>query len=234
MVGGGKVLVMVSDLVSLVADMSPYVIAAVEADGRVVLATAATDEAADTTVQLGRRILQRVFRTHGQAEQPPQAIIDLAVEPHDPDLQAALRVEIRRAVAGDPQLAQDVRQMLADVPSVGVTASAERSIATPTASDVVASGDAATSGSVAKIFLSHAHEDYDVADQLTVALAHEGIEPWLDAQELHPGDELLATIAQTLAAVDYFALLLTRAALTKRWVLAETRMAVTREIEAGL
>jgi hypothetical protein len=193
------------DLASLVADVSPWITAAVGADGQAVLTAPATDEAVGVPVRLGRQILQRIFRTRGQAP-PPQAVADLAAEPHDPDLQAALRVEIRRALTQDPQLAQDIRQMLAESPAVSPAAS---------------------------IFLSHAHEDNDVAHQLTVALAREGVAPWLDAQELYAGEELLANIAQALAEVDYFALLLTRAALTKRWVLAETRMALTREIEVG-
>jgi hypothetical protein len=84
-----------------------------------------------------------------------------------------------------------------------------------------------------KIFLSHAHEDRDAAHQITIALARAGLDPWLDAQELRSGDELLKTIATVLAEAQYFAIVLSRAALTKRWVLAEMRMALTAEIEKG-
>ena len=86
---------------------------------------------------------------------------------------------------------------------------------------------------MAKIFVSHAHEDRDAAHQLTTALAKARLDPWLDAQELRSGDELLKTIATVLAEADYFAILLSRTALTKPWVLAEMRMALTAEIEKG-
>jgi hypothetical protein len=82
-----------------------------------------------------------------------------------------------------------------------------------------------------RIFLSHAHQDKDVARQISVALKEAGIEPWLDESELRPGDELLKTIARVINEVDYFAVLLTPTALTKAWVLTEMRMAMTSEIE---
>jgi hypothetical protein len=87
---------------------------------------------------------------------------------------------------------------------------------------------------MAKIFVSHAHEDKDAAHQITAALAAAGLEPWLDVQELRSGDELLRTIAKVLAEAAYFAVILTRTALTKPWVLTEMRMALSSEIEHGL
>lgn len=47
---------------------------------------------------------------------------------------------------------------------------------------------------MAKIFVSHAHEDKDLVYQITAALSEAGLEPWLDVQELRPGEELLGTI----------------------------------------
>jgi hypothetical protein len=84
-----------------------------------------------------------------------------------------------------------------------------------------------------KIFLSHAHEDKDAARQITTALAGAGLDSWLDVQKLRSGDELLKTIATVLAEVNVFAVLLSRTALAKSWVLVEMRMALTREIEEG-
>jgi hypothetical protein len=84
---------------------------------------------------------------------------------------------------------------------------------------------------MAKIFVSHAHEDRDAAHQITFALAKAGHDPWLNAQELRSGDELLKTVATVLAETQYFVIVLSRTALTKSWVLTELRMAVTAEIE---
>lgn len=86
---------------------------------------------------------------------------------------------------------------------------------------------------MAKTFISHAHEDRDAAHQITSALAKARLDPWLDVQELRSGDELLKAIAAVLAKAEYFAILLSRTALTKPWVLAEMRMALTAEIEKG-
>lgn len=86
---------------------------------------------------------------------------------------------------------------------------------------------------MAKVFISHAHEDRDAAHQITTALAKARLDPWLDVQELRSGDELLKAIATILAEAEYFAILLSRTALTKPWVLAEMRMALTAEIEKG-
>ena len=55
---------MSGDVVSLAAEMTPYISAAVGAYGGAVLAKV-RDEAADATVGLGRRLLQRVFGTRG-------------------------------------------------------------------------------------------------------------------------------------------------------------------------
>ncbi|MGH6904543.1 MAG: toll/interleukin-1 receptor domain-containing protein [Geminicoccaceae bacterium] len=86
---------------------------------------------------------------------------------------------------------------------------------------------------MARIFVSYAHEDKEAAHQIAAALTDAGLEPWLDVQELRGGAELLRTIAEVLAEAAYFAIALTRRALTKPWVLAEMRMALTREIEQG-
>jgi len=84
---------------------------------------------------------------------------------------------------------------------------------------------------MAKIFVSHAHEDRDAAHQIAIALAKAGLDPWMDSPELRPGDELLKTIATVLAEAQYFAIVLSRMATTKPWVLTGMRMALTAEIE---
>jgi hypothetical protein len=74
---------------------------------------------ADATLSLGRRILQRVF---GRG-QPPDALADLAANPADADLRAALRVALRKLLAEDSQAAAQVRNMLAEAAATQVTAS---------------------------------------------------------------------------------------------------------------
>ncbi|MFB4285076.1 hypothetical protein ACBJ59_58110 [Nonomuraea sp. MTCD27] len=103
------------DVAALVAAISPWGMAAVGTYGAAVLARAQED-AADATVGWGRKILQRVFGTN-PAEEVPEAIAELAEAPDDADLQAALRVQIRKALAADPDLADDVRRLLEEAES---------------------------------------------------------------------------------------------------------------------
>jgi deferrochelatase/peroxidase EfeB len=98
---------MAGELVELVNEAWPYVSAAVSGYGAAVLKSTET-VTADATVGWGRRLLHRIFGT-GEA---PEALTDLADDPEDTDLQAALRVQIKKVLATDEQLAADVRQML--------------------------------------------------------------------------------------------------------------------------
>ena len=105
------------DVASLAVEMTPYVSAAVGACGGAVLARV-RDDAADATVGLGRRLLQRIFGTRGEAEPLPGPLADLAADPRDGDALAAVRLLVRKALAADPVLAAEVGSMLAAAPSV--------------------------------------------------------------------------------------------------------------------
>jgi hypothetical protein len=106
------------EVVAIVNDAWPHISAAVAGYGGAVLKVS-EDAAADATVSLGRRILQRVF---GRG-QPPDALTDLAADPQDADLQAALRVALRKLLAEDSELAAEVRDMLAQAGAAQVNAS---------------------------------------------------------------------------------------------------------------
>jgi hypothetical protein len=105
------------DALSLAAEMTPYVSAAAAAYGGAVLARA-RDEAADATVGLGRHLLQRVFGVRREGEPLPGPLADLAASPRDGHALAAVRLAIRRALAADPELAAELRSMLASAPGV--------------------------------------------------------------------------------------------------------------------
>ncbi|MGC5010167.1 hypothetical protein ACLQ2R_05340 [Streptosporangium sp. DT93] len=101
---------MSGDLVTLAQEVSPYVTAAVGAYGGAVLARA-NEEAADATVGWGRALLQRIFGVTSEAE-VPEAVAELAADPDNEDLQAVLRVQIKKLLTADPELAAQVRAML--------------------------------------------------------------------------------------------------------------------------
>jgi hypothetical protein len=128
-----------SELAVLVGEVSPYVTAAVGAYGVAVL-TRVNDQAADATVGLGRQILQRIFGVRAAGD-VPQPVADLAADPDDPDLQAAVRVAIRKLLAADANLAGDLRGVMAGAAAVTVTASGERSIAAQTITGIASTGD---------------------------------------------------------------------------------------------
>ena len=108
---------MAGDVASLAAEMTPYMSAAVGAYGGAVLAKV-RDDAADATVGLGRRLLQRVFGSRTGREQLPAPLAALAADPGDGDALAAVRLAIRQVLAADPVLAAEVRSMLAGAPEV--------------------------------------------------------------------------------------------------------------------
>lgn len=106
-----------ADVASVAAEMTPYISAAVGAYGGAVLAKV-RDEAADATVGLGRRLLQRIFGSRSPGEPLPGPLADLAASPRDEDALAAVRLAIRKALAADAVLDAEVRSMLADAPGV--------------------------------------------------------------------------------------------------------------------
>jgi hypothetical protein len=113
------------EVASLATEMTPYVSAAVGAYGGAVLAKA-RDGAADATVGLGRRLLQRIFGTRGEDEPLPEPLGTLATDPNDQDALAAVRLKIRQALADDPALLAEVRSMLASLSGVTQQVRAER------------------------------------------------------------------------------------------------------------
>ncbi|MFI6502992.1 hypothetical protein [Nonomuraea typhae] len=112
------------DVASVASEVMPYVSAAVGAYGAAVLAKT-QEAAAQSTVGLGTRILQRLF---GRGDEASQAAIgELAEHPEDADYVAALRLVIRKALEAEPALAAEIRAMLPAGPSV--SASGARSVA---------------------------------------------------------------------------------------------------------
>jgi len=111
---------MAGEVATLVADATPYVTAAVGAYGGAVLAKV-RDDAADATVGVGRRLLQRVFGRRNENEPLPEPLAELVSYPDDADVLAALRVAIRRQLEADAAMLADVRSLLASAPGTTVT-----------------------------------------------------------------------------------------------------------------
>ncbi|MEU3349177.1 hypothetical protein ABZ723_30140 [Streptomyces sp. NPDC006700] len=136
---------MSAEIVQFVEQAGPYLTSAVSAYG-VAVFTRAESAAVDATANLGRRILQGVWRRRdeqGQAELEA-AVQDAAEAPHDEDAAAAVRQQIKRALRDDAELLTELARMLpAAAETVNVTASGERSIAAKTIGTAV-TGDNTT------------------------------------------------------------------------------------------
>jgi hypothetical protein len=105
------------EIATLVADATPYVTAAMGAYGGAVLAKV-QDDAADATVGLGRRLLQRVFG-HRAADEPlPAPLAALAANPDDADALGLVRWAMRQALEVDAAMLEEVKSMLTSTRSV--------------------------------------------------------------------------------------------------------------------
>ncbi|WP_246577649.1 hypothetical protein [Actinospica durhamensis] len=115
-----------SELDVVVGQVVPVIGAAVGAYGAGVL-TRAQDAAADATVTLGQRVLARLLHHAPRRAALEAAVSDLAADSGDPDALAALRFQVRKALAQDPELVAQLAGMLPPAPSA--SASGPRSVA---------------------------------------------------------------------------------------------------------
>ncbi len=83
------------------------------------------------------------------------------------------------------------------------------------------------------MFLSHASEDKPVVLQVMRCLvaAHPDLEPWIDQFEIVSGSSLFEKIGAGMDAAEKFLVFLSPKSITKPWVLAELRDALTLDIQ---
>jgi hypothetical protein len=109
----------------IAAQVATFLCAAIGAYGAAVL-TRAKDVAADATVNLGRRLMECLLRHASGREHLEMAVRDLAVTgPDDADAVAALRLQVRKILAQDPQLAAEIASLLPSGPRL---ATGDRSV----------------------------------------------------------------------------------------------------------
>jgi hypothetical protein len=130
-----------TEIATLAATAVPYVAAAVGAYGSSVLERL-QDAAADATVGLGGRILTRLLGNQQLQPAIEGAVVELAEDTADEDRIAALRLQIRKALAADPQLAADIAEELR-VAGPSVVASGDRAVAAQYLNGIVVTGDGA-------------------------------------------------------------------------------------------
>lgn len=120
------------DPASLTAFLAPLLPALLNIGGRVAQET--VEAVGEDAVGLGRRIWDKL---RGRVEEKPaatEAVNDVAERPDDEDRQAALRIQLRKLLEEDPELAAELSGLWEEgkakgVVNVNVTASGAGSVA---------------------------------------------------------------------------------------------------------
>lgn len=80
------------------------------------------------------------------------------------------------------------------------------------------------------VFISYSHGDGAFAQRLRQSLHAQGVDLWIDVDELLPGDSLLDKIHAGISTATFFFVILSRASVTSRWVQHELKTAKTLEL----
>ncbi len=80
----------------------------------------------------------------------------------------------------------------------------------------------------ANVFISYASDTRPLAEELTKALESQGIEPWVDFKDLHPGQLWKEELERAIDAAQWVLILVGSHSRTTRWQEAEWSAALTR------
>ena len=80
-----------------------------------------------------------------------------------------------------------------------------------------------------QIFVSYAHQDFDLADHIAKSLSELGWNIWIAPQSIRPGEKWIDAINRGLRKSRIFLLVLTGAAFDSKWVRSETNVAIEFE-----
>lgn len=100
-----------AEIAVLVRDVTPYVVAAASAYGGAVVAKT-QDKAADTTVGMGLRVLERVFGRRKAGDPVPEVVTDVLTHPGNDMFVSALIAKICKALESDEALRNQVRALI--------------------------------------------------------------------------------------------------------------------------
>lgn len=85
-----------------------------------------------------------------------------------------------------------------------------------------------------QIFISHAHQDAEVAQRLAHDLEAHGYDIWIAPDSIRPGEKWVEAVSRGLEESGIFVLLLSPEAVASRWVKTETNAAIEFEHEGEI
>ena len=83
---------------------------------------------------------------------------------------------------------------------------------------------------MARVFLSHSHQDKPFVRRLATDLVQANAEVWVDEIEIKVGDSLIARIQDGIESSDFVAAILSKHSVSSSWVREELSMALTDHI----
>lgn len=86
---------------------------------------------------------------------------------------------------------------------------------------------------VGKVFLSHASDDKPFVDRLAADLAKHSVPVWYDKFDLRIGESVPGKINYGISDSKYFAIVLSPAALSSKWVAEELNAALMKQVASG-
>jgi hypothetical protein len=102
------------DIVTLTALLAPHLPTLMKLGGKA--AESAASKIGTDTWEVAKKIWDKLSPTVEKKEAAKEAAIDVANNPEDEDLQAALRVQLKKLLEQDKELAQAIAKILSDTP----------------------------------------------------------------------------------------------------------------------
>jgi hypothetical protein len=83
------------------------------------------------------------------------------------------------------------------------------------------------------VFLSYARSDASLVDRIANDLRQQGIEIWMDRQDLIPGQKWLPQIEQAISRADFMLVFISKASIASKWVQHEYQAMFTTQARTG-
>lgn len=82
------------------------------------------------------------------------------------------------------------------------------------------------------VFISYSRSNKGFVDRLVRDLSKAGIEFWIDDHGLNVGESLIEKISKAIASNDFFAVIISKVALSSEWVKKELSLALMKELSS--